>query len=125
LLVGTGYLLFLPLHASYAQVVTNMVIAGLGSGALVASLPATAAAAAPPSQTGVATGLTNSVKTVGGAIASCAFGIALATGVSTGTSGSLSGYMTVWTVCGVTAILAAAALFVVPRGAFQDRSTST
>lgn len=119
-LVGAGYLLFLPLHATYAQVVTNMVIAGLGSGALVASLPATAAAAAPPSQTGVATGLTNSVKTVGGAIASCAFGIALSTGVATGTAGSLAGYLTVWTVCGVTALAAAAALLVVPRGAFQD-----
>lgn len=119
-LVGVGYLLFLPLHATYAQVMTNMVIAGLGSGALVASLPATAAAAAPPSQTGVATGLTNSVKTVGGAIASCVFGIALSTGVATGTAGSLTGYLTVWTVCGVTALAAAAALLVVPRGAFQD-----
>jgi MFS family permease len=118
--VGVGYLLFLPMHADYGQVVTNMVIAGLGSGALVASLPATAAAAAPPSQTGVATGLTNSVKTVGGAIASCVFGIALSTGITTGTAGSLAGYMTVWAVCGVTALAAAAALLVVPRGAFRD-----
>jgi MFS family permease len=108
------------MHADYGQVVTNMVIAGLGSGALVASLPATAAAAAPPSQTGVATGLTNSVKTVGGAIASCVFGIALSTGITTGTAGSLAGYMTVWAVCGVTALAAAAALLVVPRGAFRD-----
>lgn len=124
-LVGVGYLLFLPLHDAYAQVVVNMVVAGLGSGALVASLPATAAAAAPPTQTGVATGLTNSVKTVGGAVASCAFGIALATGVSTGTAGSLAGYMTVWAVCGVTALVAAAALLVVPRGAFQDAPALT
>ena len=120
-LVGIGYLLFVPLHASYAQVVANIVIAGLGSGALVAALPATAAAAAPPSQTGVATGLTNSVKTVGGAIASCAFGIALSAGVATGTAGSLAGYITVWTVCGVTALIAAGALFVVPKGAFITR----
>ena len=118
--VGIGYLMFIPMHASYAQVVTNMVIAGLGSGALVASLPATAAAAAPPAQTGVATGLTNSVKTVGGAIASCAFGIALSTGVATGTAGSLTGYVTVWVVCGTTALAAAGALLVVPRDAFRD-----
>ena len=64
------------------QVIVNMVVVGLGSGALVAALPAAAASAAPPTQTGVATGLTNSVKTVGGAIASCVFGIALLHGVT-------------------------------------------
>ena len=73
-LVGIGFLLFLPFHDTYVQVIVNMVIVGLGSGALVAALPAAAASAAPPTQTGVATGLTNSVKTVGGAIASCVFG---------------------------------------------------
>ncbi|MGO1796634.1 MAG: MFS transporter, partial [Microbacterium gubbeenense] len=118
-LVGVGYLMFLPMHDTYAQVIVNMVVAGIGSGALVGALPATAAAAAPPTQTGVATGLTNSVKTVGGAIASCAFGIALATGLTAGTAGSLTGYMTVWIVCGATAIAAALALTVVPRNAFR------
>ncbi|WP_345434787.1 MFS transporter [Microbacterium gilvum] len=125
-LVGAGYLLFLPLHDSYGQVVVNMMIAGVGSGALVAALPAAAAAAAPPAQTGVATGLTNSVKTVGGAIASCVFGIALLQGVADGagaaegTAGSFAGYVTVWVVCGVTALVAAAALLLVPKGAFSD-----
>lgn len=126
LLVALGYLLFLPLHESYTQVVTNMVIAGIGSGALVAALPAAAASAAPATQTGVATGLTNSVKTVGGAIASAVFGMALMNGVSSATSGgsetagSLSGYFTVWAVCGVTALAAALLLFFVPKRAFTD-----
>src|SRR4051794_10504767 len=81
-LVAVGYLLFLPFHDTYLQAVTNMVVAGLGSGALVAALPSAAAAAAPAHQTGVATGLTNSVKTIGGAISSCVFGIALASRVA-------------------------------------------
>ncbi|MGC3993105.1 MAG: MFS transporter [Propionicimonas sp.] len=122
-IVGIGYLLFLPFHATYAQTLTNMVVAGLGSGALVAALPAAAASAAPHGQTGVATGLTNSVKTVGGAVASAVFGIALAThadGSAAGTAGSFSGYVTVWTVCGVTALAAAVALLFVPRTAFSD-----
>ncbi|RRJ87064.1 MFS transporter [Gulosibacter macacae] len=122
-LVGLGYLMFLPFHDSYGQVITNMVIAGLGSGALVAALPATAAAAAPDAQTGVATGLTNSVKTVGGAIASCVFGLALMQGAAA-TAGSFAGYVTVWVVCAVSAFVAAACLlFVVPRGtgAFEAR----
>ena len=127
-LVGLGFLLFLPNHDTYGQVITNMVIVGLGSGALVAALPAAAASAAPASQTGVATGLTNSVKTVGGAIASCVFGIALLHGVATtaggveGTAGSLAGYFTVWIVCGVTALVAAVALVFVPKTAFTDRT---
>ncbi|MFT4229786.1 MAG: MFS transporter [Microbacterium sp.] len=127
-LVGVGFLLFLPFHDAYAQVIVNMVIVGLGAGALVAALPAAAASAAPHTQTGVATGLTNSVKTVGGAIASCAFGIALfhgATGsgvAGEGTAGSFSGYVTVWIVCGVTALVAAILLFFVPKQAFTDRS---
>ncbi|AXL11310.1 MFS transporter [Microbacterium foliorum] len=125
LLVGIGFLLFLPFHDSYLQVVTNMAVVGLGSGALVAALPAAAASAAPPTQTGVATGLTNSVKTVGGAIASCVFGIALLNGVSgaaEGTAGSFAGYITVWVVCGVTALVAAAILVFVPKEAFTDRA---
>lgn len=127
-LVGVGYLLFLPFHDTYAQVTTNMVIAGIGSGALVAALPAAAASAAPATQTGVATGLTNSVKTVGGAVASCVFGIALLNGVAdaagaTGdTAGSLTGYFTVWIVCGVTALVAAVLLLLVPKQAFTDRT---
>jgi MFS family permease len=129
-LVGIGFLLFLPFHDSYEQVIVNMVIVGLGSGALVAALPAAAASAAPPTQTGVATGLTNSVKTVGGAIASCVFGIALLNGAtgaasaSQGTAGSLSGYFTVWIVCGVTALVAAVALAFVPKTAFTDRAVA-
>jgi predicted MFS family arabinose efflux permease len=128
LLVGIGYLMFLPLHDTYAQLVTNMMIAGLGSGALVAALPAAAASAAPATQTGVATGLTNSVKTVGGAIASAVFGIVLmqgATGAAAdaaATAGSLSGYFAVWTICGVTAVVAAVLLLFVPKDAFTDRT---
>lgn len=127
--VGVGYLLFVAFHDTYAQVVANMVVAGIGSGALVAALPAAAASAAPPTQTGVATGLTNSVKTVGGAIASAIFGIALRQGTAgaaataDATAGSLAGYFTVWLVCGVTALIAAMLLLlVVPKTAFTDQA---
>ena len=126
-LVSLGYLLFLPFHDGYAQVLANMIIAGIGSGALVAALPAAAAAAAPAHQTGVATGLTNSVKTVGGAIASCVFGIALlgaAGEAATGTAGAFGGYVTVWLVCGLTAAVAAVLLAFVPKLAFSDAPTA-
>ena len=128
LLVGVGYLLWLPFHDTTWQALLNMGIAGLGSGALVAALPAAAAAAAPPERTGIATGMTNGTKTVGGAIASAIFAIALtATGSLDAAAekvAPLSGYLTVWAVCSGAAFLAAIALMAAPRHAFSDAPTS-
>ncbi|GCD90489.1 MFS transporter [Nocardioides sp. LS1] len=128
-LVAAGYALWLPFHDSTGQALLNMAVAGVGSGALVAALPAAAAAAAPADRTGFATGMTNATKTVGGAIASSVFAIALA---STGslddpTEGHapLQGYLTVWTVCAVAALLAAVALLVMPRDAAEDPEAPT
>lgn len=141
LLVAAGFTLFLPFHHATAQAMLNMVIVGLGSGALVAALPVAAATAAPRARTGVATGLTNSVKTLGGAVASCIFGLALATTAASGitdpagptaagqaaadvaTAGSYTGYLTVWITCAASALAAAALLLFVPRSAFADPST--
>lgn len=125
-LVGIGYLMFLPFHDTVPQVLTNMFIAGLGSGALVAALPSAAAAAASKDQTAMATGMTNTTKTIGGAIASAVFGIVLIQGVSdaTSTAGSLSGYFTVWVICGVTALVAAVSLIFVPKKAFTDQAAA-
>jgi MFS family permease len=121
LLVALGYALWLPFHDSTGQALINMAIAGLGSGALVAALPATAAAAAPPDRTGFATGMTNATKTMGGAIASSVFAICLA---STGSiedpvkgHAPLSGYLAVWAICAAAALLAAVALLLMPRQA--------
>jgi len=121
--VALGYLAFLPLHLEVWQVVMNMAIAGIGSGALVAALPAAAAAAAPLGQTGVASGMTNTTKTIGGAFASAVFGVVLVTvasDVAETTVAPLAGYMTVWAVCGVGALVAMALLFLVPKLAFAD-----
>jgi predicted MFS family arabinose efflux permease len=122
-LVGVGYLLFLPFHGSTPQVLVNMLIAGLGSGALVAALPAAAAAAAPRSQTGVATGMTNTTKTLGGSIAAAVFGVVLLTGAAetvTTTAASLTGYLAVWIICGAGAVASVILLFFVPKEAFAD-----
>jgi MFS family permease len=122
-LVAIGYALFLPFHASTVQVFINMFIAGLGSGALVGALPAAAAAAAPKGQTGIAAGLTNTTKTIGGSFASAVFGVVLFQGAAqavTATASSLSGYMTVWSICAGGALVAAVLLFFVPKLAFSD-----
>ena len=129
---GVGYLLFLPFHDTLAQTLTNMVVAGLGSGLLVAALPAAAAAAAPEARSGMATGLTNATKTVGGSIASAVFGVALFQGVSSAaveagvTAAPLSGYLIVWALCGLTGLVCAAVLLVgVPKDAFSRASDTS
>lgn len=125
ILVGVGYLMFLPFHGTLLNAMINMAIAGLGSGALVAALPSAAAAAAPVNRTGMATGLTNTTKTIGGSIASAVFGVALFAGVSETalaageTAAPLSGYLTVWGLCGVTALICALLLTRVPKDAFM------
>ncbi|HEU5038760.1 MAG TPA: MFS transporter [Nocardioides sp.] len=124
LLVALGYALWLPFHDHTWQALLNMAVAGLGSGALVAALPATAAAAAPPERTGFATGMTNATKTVGGAFASAIFAIALAATGSlddpTEGHAPLSGYLTVWSVCAVAALLAALALLMLPKQVAEE-----
>ena len=125
--VAAGYLLFIPFHLTTTEVLINMFIAGIGSGALVGALPAAAAAAAPRGQTGIAAALTNTTKTIGGSFASAVFGIVLAAGVvavAGSTASSLSGYMTVWIICGVGALVAAVLLFFVPKLAFADPEDS-
>ncbi len=123
-LIAIGYGMWLPFHDSTSQALTNMAVIGLGSGALVAALPAAAAAAAPAERTGFATGMTNATKTVGGAIASAVFAIALsATGSLEGPEeghAALSGYLTVWAVCAVAALLAAVALTMLPKQVAEE-----
>lgn len=121
--VATGYLLFLVNHTTIAGTFVNMAIAGIGSGALVGALPSAAAAAAPRGQTGIATALTNTTKTIGGSFASAIFAIVLAAGAATAvtaTASSLLGYMTVFAICGGGALVAAVLLFLVPKLAFAD-----
>ena len=126
--VALGYGLFLPLHHSTVEALVNMAVAGIGSGALVAALPAAAAAAAPADRTGFVTGMTNTTKTIGGAIASAVFAIALsATGSIADLEAGhapLSGYLTVWSVCAVTALVAAGCLLLAPASVFEDRPTA-
>ncbi|ARJ05611.1 MFS transporter [Cnuibacter physcomitrellae] len=127
-LVAIGYCLWLPFHDEVWQGFTNMVIAGLGSGALVGALPAAAAAAAPVGQTGIAAGMTNTTKTIGGSFASAVFAVVLFQGAATAvdaTASSLSGYLVVWAVCGGTALVAAVLLFFVPKLAFADPEAET
>jgi len=121
-LVAIGYFALIPLHGALGTFLPALIVAGLGCGALVAALPATAAAAAPVGQTGIASALTNTTKTIGGSFASTIFAIVLAAGIAQELTqrASLSGYITVWAICGGGALIAAVLLFLVPKDAFGE-----
>ncbi|MDQ2636716.1 MAG: MFS transporter, partial [Actinomycetota bacterium] len=63
-------------------------------------------------------------KTIGGAIASSIFAIALSATGSIDTEGNVSapleGYIVVWSVCALSAVAAAIALCLVPAATFRD-----
>lgn len=115
---AAGYAGWLPLHGSEGATWLLMAVIGLGTGGLVAAIPAAAAAAAPPGRVGSATGLTNATKTVGGGIASAVFAICL---TSSGTlrvdGGSIGGYYAVWAICSASGLVAAAVLAFTARAA--------
>ncbi len=73
-----GYLMFLPFHASLAQTMTNMVVAGARLGCARRRAPRRRGRAGAPHAHGLTTGMTNTTKTIGGAFASSASPIALA-----------------------------------------------
>lgn len=118
MVVGLGYAVFIPLHEVLAHAMLAMGVAGVGSGALVASLPAAAAQVAAHGGTAEAAGLTNATKTIGGCLASAIFAVALAStgSISDPTAGHapMSGYLTVWGTCSAAALLAALALTRLP-----------
>lgn len=117
---AVGFLLFLLLHHTTGEVMLALYISGVGSGGMIAALPAFASAAAPAGQAGIAAGLTNTAKTLGGAFASAVFGMILHNGATGGTTSSLASYLWVWGICGATALAAFIVLLAVPRGAFSD-----
>ncbi|MDR1388226.1 MAG: MFS transporter [Propionibacteriaceae bacterium] len=89
---------------------------GFGYGLLSGGLPALTAQVAPASQTAIATGLYNSLGTLGGAIGNFVMKAVLASATSAGVVAA-QGYRLVWllAVGGMVAAVAAALLFQAPK----------
>lgn len=122
-LVAIGYGLLAVWHSGLPAVLSCMVIAGIGSGMLMGAMPSAAAAAAPPGQTGIASAMTNTTKTIGGSFASSVFAIVLPIGAvqaAGSTAAGLAGYVIVWSICAGGALLAMWLLAAVPKEAFTD-----
>ncbi|GAA2003190.1 MFS transporter [Microbacterium ulmi] len=92
-------------------VVIAFIVSGLGAGLLLGALPALIAEVAPADETGIAAGVYNSLRTLGGAVAGATFGVVLAAFVLPDTAAAgIGGYVTVWLICAVCFALAFVAL---------------
>ncbi|WNI26482.1 MFS transporter [Streptomyces sp. ITFR-16] len=116
-LIGASFLATAAFHAEIWQLVAAKVLAGVGMGVALGALPTVIAEASAPSRTGVTTALYNNVKTLGGAVAGAVIAVILATpetepgATSLGTDAAPdeSGYVTVWMICALLSLGAAAA----------------
>lgn len=115
---AVGYLILALFHQQPWQIWVGIGLSGLAAGFLTGGLPAAVAEEAPSDQTGIATGVYSSIKTLGGSAAGAVFGVVLATFTVHGAKlASEQGYTVVW-------LLSAAAFALCPLVLAALRTTS-
>lgn len=115
-LAGAGNLLVLPLHGSFGGYLLAAVVQGLGYGLLLGALPALLAELAPSGSTGIAAGVYNSLRTLGGALAGAIFAAILGASIAEGSGVvRIGGYSGIWVCCGAAFVVCFVALLLVPR----------
>jgi MFS family permease len=123
-LAAAGNFLIIPLHGSLGGFIAGAVLQGLGYGLLLGALPARLAELAPADSTGIATGVYNSLRTLGGALAGAIFAAMLGAALVSGTDhASIGGYIAIWTFCGAAFVVCLIAMLFLPSGentAHQD-----
>ncbi len=119
-LMALQAVLFLVFTHSLAGWVVAIVLGGAGGGMVVAGTPAVAASAAPAGQTGIASGMTNLFRTIGGALGSAVFALALGAGDTGTTASPLAGYITVWIIAAIATTAGAIALSFLPPSSLRD-----
>ena len=111
ILAASGSLVQIAFHDQLWQIFLVSAINGIGMGLLLGALPALVAEVAPSDQTGIATGVYNSLRTLGGSAAGAVFAVILAGFTASGSlSSSIGGYVTIWGVCAGAFLIAAVAL---------------
>ncbi|WP_433038002.1 MFS transporter [Actinomycetospora sp. CA-053990] len=112
LLTAVGYLLTVVAHASAAGFVAWQVLIGLGNGLVISALSAYVVRRAPADSVGISSGIVNTARTVGGAVAGAVFAAVMAGMVTTvpGAARPVSSeasFVVVWLVCAALALTVA------------------
>lgn len=99
-IIAVAHVLLIIGHSFLPMAIGSIALAGLGSGLLLGGLPAATTEASPEDETGIAAGVYNSVKTLGGAVAGAIFSSVLGLFlVPEAGASSLGGYITIWVIC--------------------------
>ncbi|MDN8549822.1 MFS transporter [Microbacterium sp. NM3R9] len=111
LAAASGFLIQIAFHDHLWQIFLVSAINGIGMGFLLGALPALVAELAPSDSTGIATGVYNSLRTLGGSTAGAVFAVLLAGFTASGAlHSSIQGYLTIWGVGAGAFLVAAVAL---------------
>jgi len=120
--MAAGYGAMALWHANLAAFIVTMCITNLGTGIVNAGVPVVLAERAARTSTGIATGLFNTAKGVGGSISGAAFAAVLTSIAIAHTSvPRQSAYVVVWLVCGACALVS---LLVVVTATGRDREAA-
>lgn len=112
LLTAAGYLLTVVAHASATGFVAWQILIGLGNGLVISALSAYVVRRAPADSVGISSGIVNTARTVGGAVAGAVFAAVMAGMVTTvpGAAKPVSSeasFVVVWLVCAALALTVA------------------
>ncbi|MGX1543081.1 MFS transporter [Streptomyces adustus] len=106
MLMSAGYLVLTALHGRPWQFVVANCLIGFGTGLCLSAMPALILDASPADRTGIATGIHNTTKTIGGSVAGAVFAAVLTALTLPGTQvPTESAYRTVWACCAGVALL--------------------
>jgi MFS family permease len=122
-IVALGWLTRIVFTGSLTQVIVGATVVGIGTSVGYASMPALINEHAPRAEIAAANGVNALLRSVGSSLASAVGGsILAAVTVSVGAFAvpSLTAYRILFVVCGVSALLAAAAALAIPARAEQD-----
>ncbi|WP_052743233.1 MFS transporter [Streptomyces mangrovisoli] len=126
-LILAGYLTQALAHAAVWQFAIAGVLLGLGAGVVIGSIPALIMQGLPADQTGIGTGIYNTLKTLAGSVAGAAFAVVMNQNQLKIPGVHLSdehGYVLVWSICAAVAVIGVAAAALVRTPAAADPSTA-
>jgi MFS family permease len=112
LLTAAGYAATVLAHGSVDVFVLWQILVGLGNGLVLTTLSTVVVTRAPADAVGISSGLFNTARTVGGAVAGAAFAAVMAALVVRPPGAakpvtSESGFVTVWIICGALSLAVA------------------
>lgn len=115
LITAVAFLMLVPWHSSAVDIYVSSALMGLGIGLAYATLATLVVENADPSQTGVASGMNNVLRTVGGAFGGQIAATILASEVLPGGMPTEGAFELAFLLCGLTTLAAFFAGFAIPR----------